>query len=121
MGIAKDTSAGPGVSIRRRRTVLKGPITAGIAIVVAGTLSCAKISVVSPDGRSTATYDGTSIVGSEDVSCGQMAGVTTCSVSGQNLSALAMAIAPFLQGTGGTPIPVPTPAPTPAITEVPAR
>lgn len=81
--------------------------------------ACAKISVVSPDGKSTATYNGTSIVGSEDVSCGSAMGVTTCSVSGQNLAGLAQAIVPYLAPALGIPIPpaqpTPTASPSPAV------
>jgi hypothetical protein len=79
------------------------------AIALAG---CATISVTSPDGKSSASYRGTSIVGAEDVSCGTIANVTTCSESGQNVAALAQAILPYLAGAGGIPLPAPTANPT---------
>ena len=94
-------------------------------VVTVGALAiaaCAEISVTSPDGTSSASYNGTSIVGSEDVSCGSMAGVTTCSVSGQNLAGLAQAIVPYLGPLIGLPatsapaVPRPTSTPTSAPT-----
>ncbi|MGC2411101.1 MAG: hypothetical protein WA459_00160 [Stellaceae bacterium] len=88
---------------------------------------CSSISVTSPDGKASATYSGTSIIGSEEVSCGQIAGVTTCSVSGQNVAALAQAIAPYLAGAGGIPLATSAPASAPTTVtaapqaEIPAR
>jgi uncharacterized protein YceK len=73
---------------------------------------CASISVKSPDGTASASYTGTSIIGSEQVSCGTAAGITTCSESGQNLAALAQAIAPYLGGVAGVPLPAPAATPT---------
>lgn len=97
-------------------------IALGAAIAAAG---CLSISVKSPDGASSATYYGTSIVGGEDVSCGALAGVVTCSGTGQNLAGLAQAIAPYLAQYYGIPIP-PAPAPvqptrTPTATPTPVQ
>lgn len=89
-------------------------IVTAIAIAAAG---CLSISVKSPDGASSASYTGTSIVGGEDVSCGSMAGVVTCSGSGQNIAGLAQAIAPYLAQYYGIPLqPAPT---TPIVTATP--
>lgn len=83
--------------------------------------ACANLSVVSPDGKSSATYRGTSIIGGEEVSCGTMGTVTTCSESGQNVAALAQAIAPYLGGIGGLPLPTAMPTPAPAALEAPVK
>lgn len=74
--------------------------------------SCATMSVVSPDGKSSVSYRGTSIIGAEEISCGTMAGITTCSASGQNVAGLAQAIAPYVAQAYGIPLPPAPPAPT---------
>jgi uncharacterized protein YceK len=84
-----------------------------LTAVVIALGGCSSISVTSPDGKATASYSGTSIIGSEEVSCGQVAGVTTCSTSGQNVAALAQAIAPYLGAAGGIPL-ASSPAPAAA-------
>jgi hypothetical protein len=84
-----------------------------VILAAIGIAGCLKIAVKSPDGQSTATYTGTSIVGGEDVSCGTLGNVVSCSASGQNLAGLAQAIAPYLGGAAGVPLPPPQPSPTP--------
>jgi hypothetical protein len=84
-------------------------------LVIIGALAfagCAAVSVTSPDGKSSASYRGTSIIGGEEVSCGELASVITCSVSGQNVAELAQAVAPYLAGAGGIPLPAPSANPT---------
>lgn len=98
--------------IKRRMLVL----TVGAVLFAA----CATISVKSPDGSSSASYSGTSILGSEGVSCGAMAGVETCSVTGQDLAGLAQAIVPYLGPLIGVPAGVPAGASTPRPTPAPA-
>lgn len=95
-------------------------ITLSLLIAAAG---CLSISVKSPDGASSASYTGTSIIGGEDVACGTIAGVISCSGSGQNVAGLAEEIAPYIARAYGIPIPqsaVPTPpARTPIGTATP--
>lgn len=96
-------------------------ITVGATAIAAA--GCLTIAVKSPDGASSASYTGTSIVGGEDVSCGTMAGVVTCSGSGQNIAGLAQAIAPYLAQYYGIRAPAAraTATPTPIPAESPAR
>jgi hypothetical protein len=86
--------------------------------------ACLTISVTSPDGKSTAKYTGTSIIGGEDVSCGSMGGILSCSGTGQNVAALAQAIAPYVAQLYGLQLPAGAPTAiatsTPAATATPA-
>lgn len=110
----------------RRNMIERGRLAKALtAIAVASSVAgCLTIAVKSPDGSSSASYYGTSIVGGEDVSCGTTAGVVTCSGSGQNVAGLAQAIAPYLAQIYGLPVSpapaAPRPTPTPTL-EVPAR
>lgn len=110
-----------------RLTRLSGVIVCGLITIACG--ACLTISVKSPDGQSTASYSGTSIIGGEDVSCGTIGTVVSCSGSGQNVAGLAQAIAPYLGQLYGIPVPpappapreTPTATPTPAPIETPIR
>lgn len=78
---------------------------------------CLTVHVQTPDGTSTADYKGTTIFTGESVSCGSVAGVISCTGSGQNLQEIAMAIAPYIAPALGVPLPVP---PRPSATPTPA-
>lgn len=89
-------------------------VALALAMAMAG---CLKIAVKSPDGTSSASYTGTSIVGGEGVSCGTTQGVTSCQGTGQDLSGLAQAILPYLAQYGAlaAAVPAPSSTPTPSI------
>lgn len=108
--------------LRQLRLLVCVPLVLSALLLTATLPGCLTISVKSPDGQSSASYTGTSIVGGEDVSCGSIAGVTSCSGSGQNVAGLAQAIAPYIAQAYGIPLPQPTqpPSSTPAATPTPS-
>jgi len=89
------------VSETQRRFIMRARFEhlrqAAIAAVAAFALvSCGSLTVKSADGTMIASYQGSALLGSEAISCGQASGVYTCQLTAQNLSALAQALAPLL-------------------------
>lgn len=76
-------------------------IYALISVVLAG---CVNVSMVCPDGQSTVTYRGLSLTGNTAVSCvGSPLGGDTVQVSGLDIAALAMAVAPLVAAPAPAP------------------
>jgi hypothetical protein len=89
--------------LRRRRG---GPLFFLLLPLLAG---CVNVSMLCPDGKSTVTYKGVSLTGNTAVSCiGSPLGGDTVQVSGIDIAALALAVAPLLAA------PAPPPPPPPA-------
>jgi hypothetical protein len=77
-----------------------------LAVVLCG--GCVNVSMLCPDGKSTVTYKGVSLTGNTAVSCiGSPLGGDTVQVSGIDIAALALAVAPLL----ASPAPPPPPSP----------
>lgn len=76
------------------------------ALVCLALAGCVNVSMTCPDGKSTVTYRSLSLTGNTAVSCvGSPLGGDTVQVSGLDIAALAMAVAPLL----AAPAPVPAP------------
>lgn len=102
---ARDAPEGPVLKLLKRHlTVL---VVAAVAVSVSAA-ACTTMSVTSPDGRSTASYKGTTMIGALSLLCG-VNGV--CSESGQDVTAIASAVAPIVAA-----MLTPTPQATPAVT-----
>ena len=77
---------------------------------------CSQITIMCPDGKSSASWKGLNILGDTSVTCSTGPTGDTAAISGLNLLALAAALAPIIVPMVGAQMPKssPTATPTPA-------